>query len=146
MANRNLDRGNANPGTIGSDFNRLGVEFWTRVYADYPRNDRRRELLENLSAWRNAIAHQDFEPAKLGEFERYCELVNASDRRPTTKTTYIQHADRFVRWLAGEIARESCDPVSDQRGSKEYKRHVVGVLTERVLARATERARQQRER
>ena len=37
------------------------------------------------------------------EFERYCELVNASDRRPATKTTHIQHADRFVRWLAGEI-------------------------------------------
>jgi hypothetical protein len=37
------------------------------------------------------------------EFERYCDLVNASDRKPTTKTTYIQHADRFVRWLAGEI-------------------------------------------
>jgi carbon-monoxide dehydrogenase medium subunit len=47
---------------------------------------------------------------------------------------------------AGALARESCDPVSDQRGSKEYKRHVVGVLTERVLARATERATQQRER
>jgi carbon-monoxide dehydrogenase medium subunit len=47
---------------------------------------------------------------------------------------------------AGALAREACDPVSDQRGSKEYKRHVVGVLTERVLARATERARQQRER
>jgi carbon-monoxide dehydrogenase medium subunit len=47
---------------------------------------------------------------------------------------------------AGALARETCDPVSDQRGSKEYKRHVVGVLTERVLARATERARQQRER
>jgi carbon-monoxide dehydrogenase medium subunit len=47
---------------------------------------------------------------------------------------------------AGTLARETCDPVSDQRGSAEYKRHVVGVLTERVLARATERARQQRER
>jgi carbon-monoxide dehydrogenase medium subunit len=47
---------------------------------------------------------------------------------------------------AGALARESCDPVSDQRGSREYKRHVVGVLTERVLARATERARQERER
>jgi carbon-monoxide dehydrogenase medium subunit len=47
---------------------------------------------------------------------------------------------------AGALARETCDPVSDQRGSAEYKRHVVGVLTERVLARATERARQQRER
>ncbi len=46
---------------------------------------------------------------------------------------------------AGAIAAETCDPVSDQRGSKEYKRHVVGVLTERVLARATDRARQQRE-
>jgi hypothetical protein len=29
--------------------------------------------------------------------------VNASGRKPTTKTTYIQHADRIVRWLAGEI-------------------------------------------
>jgi hypothetical protein len=37
------------------------------------------------------------------EFERYCSLVNASDRKPSTKTTYIQHANRFVRWLAGEI-------------------------------------------
>lgn len=36
------------------------------------------------------------------EFQRYCDLVNASDRKPSTKTTYIQHADRFVRWLAGE--------------------------------------------
>ena len=37
------------------------------------------------------------------EFERYCSLVSASDRKPSTKATYIQHADRFVRWLAGEI-------------------------------------------
>jgi hypothetical protein len=37
------------------------------------------------------------------EFDRYCRLINASDRKPTTKATYIQHADRFVRWLVGEI-------------------------------------------
>jgi hypothetical protein len=37
------------------------------------------------------------------EFDRYCDLVNASGRKPTTKATYIQHADRFVRWLAGEV-------------------------------------------
>jgi hypothetical protein len=37
------------------------------------------------------------------EFGRYRDLINASDGRPTTKTTYIQHADRFVRWLAREI-------------------------------------------
>ena len=37
------------------------------------------------------------------EFRRYCDLINASERTPSTKGTYIQHADRFVRWLAGEV-------------------------------------------
>jgi len=41
---------------------------------------------------------------------------------------------------AAALAAESCDPVSDQRGSAEYKRHVAGVLTERVLRRAAARA------
>ena len=44
---------------------------------------------------------------------------------------------------AGRIASQTCAPVSDQRGSAEYKRHVVGVLTERALARATQRAQKQ---
>ena len=52
LLNRSLDRGNANPSTIGSDFNRLGVEFWRLVYDDYPKNDRRRQLLEELNQWR----------------------------------------------------------------------------------------------
>jgi hypothetical protein len=64
--NRGLDRGNANPSTIGADFNRLGVDFWPQVYKDYSGNDRRRESLDNLNTWRNAIAHQDFDPGKLG--------------------------------------------------------------------------------
>jgi len=63
---RGLERGNANPGNIGADFNRLGVEFWTKVATDHPRNGRRREMLDQLNVWRNAIAHQDFDPGKLG--------------------------------------------------------------------------------
>jgi carbon-monoxide dehydrogenase medium subunit len=47
-------------------------------------------------------------------------------------------AELFAR--AGALAAAHCSPVTDQRGSAEYKRHVVGVLVERVLARATERA------
>jgi hypothetical protein len=66
LLNRSLDRGNANPSSIGSDFNRLGVKFWLEVYADWLRNDRRRELLDELNQWRNAIAHQDFDPNILG--------------------------------------------------------------------------------
>jgi carbon-monoxide dehydrogenase medium subunit len=41
---------------------------------------------------------------------------------------------------AAAVAANACSPVSDQRGSAEYKRHLAGVLTERALRRATERA------
>ncbi len=35
---------------------------------------------------------------------------------------------------AGRIASAACDPASDTRGSAEYKRHIVGLFTERSLA------------
>ena len=60
LFNRTLDRGNPHPGAIGSDFSRLGVDFWAEVYALHALNNRRRELLQELIDWRNAIAHQDF--------------------------------------------------------------------------------------
>jgi carbon-monoxide dehydrogenase medium subunit len=41
---------------------------------------------------------------------------------------------------AAALAAAACEPVTDQRGSADYKRHVAGVLTERVLRRATARA------
>jgi hypothetical protein len=64
--NRKLDQGNPNPGNIGADFNRFGVLLWRSVQALDARNAQRQRLLEVLNEWRNAIAHQDFDPAKLG--------------------------------------------------------------------------------
>lgn len=67
---RLLDRGNPNAGNIGSDFGRLGMNLWTDVYALHARNRRRRELLDQMMEWRNAIGHQDFnKPALNGRTE-----------------------------------------------------------------------------
>jgi len=60
--NRSLDKGNPHPGGIGSDFNRLGIQFWPTVNHRNARNVRRSRQLQNLIDWRNAIAHKDFDP------------------------------------------------------------------------------------
>ena len=76
--NRGLDRGNPNSGVIGADFGRLGVDFWPDVDALDARNVRRRAMLQELIAWRNAIAHQDFDPvAPTGEPSLHLATVKA---------------------------------------------------------------------
>ncbi len=56
---RQLDRGNAQPSTLGSDFNRFNFDFWPTVEAQDARNTARHRKLGELNAWRNAIAHHD---------------------------------------------------------------------------------------
>ena len=41
---------------------------------------------------------------------------------------------------AAAIASEDCSPMADGRGPVDYKRHLAGVLTQRALRRATDRA------
>jgi carbon-monoxide dehydrogenase medium subunit len=52
-------------------------------------------------------------------------------------------SDEVLQAAAGKAA-EHTRPVSDQRGSASYKRHVAGVLTERALRTALTRALRER--
>jgi len=90
VTNRKLDRGNPNPGNLGSDFNRFGLRFWTEVENLDLRNGARQDRLKELNDWRNAIAHHDFDPSILGakvlriqrvrEWRRACDhLASAFD-------------------------------------------------------------------
>ncbi len=56
---RRLDAGNAVAGTLGPDFDRLGLAFLAELERR-PENRRRRLDLERLNVWRNAIVHLDF--------------------------------------------------------------------------------------
>jgi hypothetical protein len=64
--NRQLDRGNAQPSSLGADFHRLGIDLLAEVKTYDPKNATRMKLLEGLNYWRNAIAHQDFDKTRLG--------------------------------------------------------------------------------
>jgi hypothetical protein len=85
MEGRKLDAGNPNPGNVGSDFGRLGVEFWAEIHGHDPAAKARQETLGVLNRWRNAIAHQDFSnplllgrsQVKLTEVRRWRSTCNA---------------------------------------------------------------------
>jgi len=63
---RKLDTGNPNSGNVGSDFNRFGLKFWIAVTLRQPTLAKHQKALTELNEWRNAIAHQSFDAAKLG--------------------------------------------------------------------------------
>ncbi len=52
--------------------------------------------------------------------------------KPATEETFAQ---------AGELAKKVASPITDMRGTAEYRVHLVGVLVKRTLQRAAERAR-----
>jgi hypothetical protein len=101
--NRSLDKGNPHPGAIGSDFTRLGVDFWTDVYAVHAKNDRRRELLQELIDWRNAIAHQDFDSvARAGNPTLHLVRVRAWRRAVSALAGYFDDVmSNYLRAILG---------------------------------------------
>lgn len=58
--NRRLDRANASPTSIGADFKGFDLDIWKLARHVDARTSQRSRRLEQLTVWRNAIAHQDF--------------------------------------------------------------------------------------
>jgi aerobic carbon-monoxide dehydrogenase medium subunit len=65
------------------------------------------------------------------------EISAALVGRPATEEVFAD---------AGRRAAQACDPVTDVRGTAEYKRHLASELTSRTLRTAAERVREQRSR
>jgi hypothetical protein len=56
---RELDRGNAQPRSLASDFGRLGLRLWPSLLLKDPQTERLKESLQALNRARNAIAHAE---------------------------------------------------------------------------------------
>ena len=56
---RQLDRGNATPASIGSDFGRFGFDVWPKLIAAEPHLQAWQKKLIEMNEWRNAIAHSN---------------------------------------------------------------------------------------
>jgi carbon-monoxide dehydrogenase medium subunit len=81
------------------------------------------ETVADVGIGLTAVGAEHFVAAEAEEFLR---------GKPATEETFT---------AAGRIAAEHCDPVADQRGPVDYKRHLAGELTTRALRRAAARAR-----
>ena len=52
----------------------------------------------------------------------------------------IEQTKREILQEAVRLAKEATDPVEDLRGPADFKRHAAGVMVQRAVARARERA------
>jgi hypothetical protein len=84
---RDLDRGNAHPGSLGKDFGRFGFEVWPALARRDSASTTHNQSLERLNAARNAVAHDDAaartalrsqgNPLVLGTYHRWKRDLNA---------------------------------------------------------------------
>ncbi len=94
---RELERGNAHPGSVGRDFGRFGFEVWRELNRRDERTAEHNESLALLNDARNGLAHSDDakiaalrekgHPLVLGTFRRWCRDLDALAANLDTETS-----------------------------------------------------------
>lgn len=88
-----------------------------------------------LDASRSKIVEARIALAAVAPTPRFATEASAwLAGQPATEETFAK---------AGELARKAASPISDLRGTAEFRTHLVGVLTQRTLTTAVQRAGQQ---
>jgi hypothetical protein len=107
---RKLDQGNAGPGTLGSDFGRLGIALWPAVTARYPVNGAKwNASLDRLNKARNHIVHEErqdilnwprtHEPLTLAGVRTWRGTLNALARAfDQVVGSYLKQVNGIAPW------------------------------------------------
>src|SRR6185312_13723742 len=144
-----MRRGNAGPGNIGNDFDRLGVSLWRDLYSMDGRNRVRNIKLDNLNKWRNAIAHDDFRNAQVfPNGSRTGAPVGESERlAPYLQSCCFEHGRtyaklscatfRYVPMVATKMPHQlrRDDVVRFKFGLRQVQGKVTGVLRSSTTTR-----------
>jgi hypothetical protein len=96
-SNRALDHKNATPSSLGSDFGRLGLEFWPTLLVASPHTQSWQASLEALNKARNAIAH-----ANQDDLDRLAR--NGYPMRLQTIKLWRRHLDRLAATMDDVVA------------------------------------------
>ena len=110
------------------------------------------DALIAVAAAEAALAHAQanvtlVQVEKKNAQESFIEAIDVTEARDSAKAELrMQQAEHQRRKAAaqeaGRLASQAAQPISDKRGTAQYRREITAVLTRRVLAEAARRARE----
>ena len=107
LRKRLLALGNVSKKNVAADYGRFGIELWPACVAVDARTGPRLDRLERLIAWRNAIAHSDFDYVR----REYGSQLNLAE---------VRSFRRGLNGLASTIDRVIRDRVEEATGERPW--------------------------
>lgn len=97
MLNRKMDQGNADPGTLGSDFALFGMVLWVELQERYPTHVKAwNQKLSALTMARNGIVHDDGTKIAQVQANGWPLTIRSVDRWQSSLDGLARGMDRVV--------------------------------------------------